>query len=48
MEQKTLSNNKTEDIYQRILTKFDKISDGLDEQSRLLKQIEVQIKENNK
>jgi len=48
MEQKSLTNKKTEDIYQRISTKFDKISDGLDEQSRLLKQIEVQIKENNK
>ena len=48
MEQKSLTNNKTEDIYQRISTKMDKISDGLDEQSHLLKQIEVQIKENNK
>ena len=48
MEQKSLGNKKTEDIYQRISTKFDKISDGLDEQSRLLKQIEVQMEENNK
>ena len=48
MEQKSLTNKKTEDIYQRISAKFDKISDGLDEQPRLLKQIEVQIKENNK
>ena len=48
MEQKSLTNNKTEDIYQRISTKFDKISDGLDEQSRLLKQIEVQMEEKNK
>jgi len=48
MEQKSLTNNKTEDIYQRISTKMDKISDGLGEQSRLLKQIKVQTKENNK
>ena len=48
MEQKSLTNNKTEDIYQRISTKFDKISAGLDEQSCLLKQIEVQMEENNK
>ncbi|KAG2564093.1 uncharacterized protein LOC120645247 isoform X1 [Panicum virgatum] len=48
IEQKSLTNKKTEDIYQRISTKFDKISAGLDEQSRLLKQIEVQMEENNK
>jgi len=48
MEQKSLTNNKTEDIYQRISTKFDKISAGLDEQSRFLKQIEVQMEEKNK
>ncbi|XP_039777978.1 uncharacterized protein LOC120645247 isoform X2 [Panicum virgatum] len=41
IEQKSLTNKKTEDIYQRISTKFDKISAGLDEQSRLLKQIEA-------
>jgi len=48
MEQKSLTNKKTEDFYQRISTKFEKNLAGLDEQSRLLKQIEVQMEENNK
>ena len=42
MEQKSLTNKKTEDFYQRISTKFEKILAGLDEQ------IEVQMEENNK
>lgn len=45
---KSRVNEKKEDIYERILKKIDKISNGLDERSRLLKQLEVQIKENNK
>ncbi|CAO2142250.1 unnamed protein product, partial [Urochloa humidicola] len=48
MEPKSHINEKKEDIYQRLSTKIDKISDGLDEQARLLKQLEVQIQENNK
>ncbi|CAO2149532.1 unnamed protein product [Urochloa humidicola] len=48
MEQKSHINEKKEDIYQRLSTKIDKISDGLDEHARLLKQLEVQIQENNK
>lgn len=45
---KSRVNEKKEDIYERILKKIDKISNGLDEHSRLLKQLEVQIKENDK
>ena len=48
MEQKSHVNETTGDIYKRLLMKIDKISDGLDEHSRLLKQLEVQIEENNK
>uniref|UniRef100_A0A0A9D5D4 Uncharacterized protein n=1 Tax=Arundo donax TaxID=35708 RepID=A0A0A9D5D4_ARUDO len=40
--------NEKEDIYQRLSTKIDKISDGLDEHTRLLKELEVQINNNNK
>ncbi|CAL4895609.1 unnamed protein product [Urochloa decumbens] len=47
-EQKNRVNEKKDDIYQRLSTKIDKISDGYDEHMRLLKQLEVQIKENNK
>ena len=48
MEPKRHVNEKKEDIYQRLSTKVDKILDGLDEHSRLLKELEVQIKNNNK
>jgi len=37
-----------ENIYKRLLMKIDKISDGLDEHSRLLKQLEAELNENNK
>ena len=37
-----------ENIYKRLLMKVDKISEGLDEHSRLLKELEAEIKENNK
>ncbi|CAL4991891.1 unnamed protein product [Urochloa decumbens] len=48
MEQKSHMNEKKEDIYQRLSTKIDMISAGVDEQARFLKQLEAQIKENNK
>ena len=48
MEQKSRVNETTGDIYKRLLMKIDKISDGLDEHSRLLKQLEVLIEKNNK
>jgi hypothetical protein len=48
MEQKGHMNQKKENISQRISTKLDKLSDGFAENSRLLKQIEAQIRENNK
>jgi hypothetical protein len=48
MEQKSRVNETTGDICKRLLMKIDKISDGLDEHSRLLKQLEVQLEENNK
>jgi hypothetical protein len=48
MEQKRHANETTGDIYKRLLMKIDKISDDLDEHSRLLKQLEVQLEENNK
>ena len=37
-----------ENIYKRLLMKVDKISEGLDEHSCLLKELEADIKENNK
>jgi hypothetical protein len=53
MEQKSNVNEKPEliypeNIYKRLLMKVDKISEGLDERSRLLKELEAEIKENNK
>ncbi|XP_066338776.1 uncharacterized protein [Miscanthus floridulus] len=53
MEQKSHVNEKPENIYpeniyKRLLMKVDKISEGLDEHSRLLKELEAEIKENNK
>jgi len=48
MEQKSRVNETMGDIYKRLLMKIDKISDGLDEHSRLLKQLEVLIEKNNK
>ena len=48
MEQKSHVNETTGDIYKRLLMKIDKISDGLDEHSRLLKQLEAELNENNK
>lgn len=47
MEQKDRV-NEDEDFYQRLSRKVDMISDGVEEQSRLLKQLEAQIKEKNK
>ncbi|OEL35229.1 hypothetical protein BAE44_0003752, partial [Dichanthelium oligosanthes] len=47
-EQKGRTNGKNEEFYRRLSTKIDKISDGLDEHSRLLKQLKDQMKENNK
>ncbi|CAL4990515.1 unnamed protein product [Urochloa decumbens] len=44
--QKSHTNDKKDDIYERLSTKADKILDGLDEQKRLLKQVEDQMKEN--
>ncbi|CAL4982685.1 unnamed protein product [Urochloa decumbens] len=46
--QKSRNNEKKDDIYERLSTKADKILDGLDEQKRLLKQVEDQMKENKK
>ena len=48
MEQKSRVNETMGDIYKRLLMKIDKISDGLDEHSRLLKQLEAELNENNK
>ncbi|CAL4986933.1 unnamed protein product [Urochloa decumbens] len=48
MEQNGHMNEKKEDIYQRLSTKIDKISDGLDEHERFLKLLYFQIQENNK
>ncbi|CAL4983596.1 unnamed protein product [Urochloa decumbens] len=48
MEQKSQMSEKKEDIYQRLSTKIDMISAGVDEQARFLKQLEAQIQENNK
>ncbi|CAM0153073.1 unnamed protein product [Urochloa decumbens] len=48
MEQNSHMNEKKEDIYQRLSTKIDKISDGLDEHERFLKLLHFQIQENNK
>ena len=45
MEQKSHVSGK-EDVYERLLMKIDKVSEGLDEHYRLLKQLEVQMKEN--
>jgi len=45
MEQKSRISGK-EDVYERLLMKIDKVSEGLDEHHRLLKQLEVQMKEN--
>lgn len=45
MEQKSHVNEKRE-IYERLLVKVDKINDALDEHKRLLKELEVEIKEN--
>ncbi|XP_062194042.1 uncharacterized protein LOC133897353 isoform X2 [Phragmites australis] len=41
MEPKRHVNEKKEDIYQRLSTQVDKILDGLDEHSRLLKELEA-------
>ena len=48
MEQKSHVYENPENIYKRLLMKVDKISEGLDEHSRLLKELEAEIKENNK
>ncbi|KAF8652319.1 hypothetical protein HU200_053976 [Digitaria exilis] len=48
MEQKGHGDEDKEDIYQRLSRKVDMISDGIDEQSRLLKQLKAQIIENKK
>ncbi|EER95010.2 hypothetical protein BDA96_01G428600 [Sorghum bicolor] len=45
MELKSRVSGK-EDVYERLLVKIDKVSEGLDEHLRLLKQLEVQMKEN--
>lgn len=46
MEQKTHVYEKQEDIYKRLFMKVDKISDALDEHSRLLKEFEADIRGN--
>lgn len=47
-EQKRKVQEKTGDIYQRLSMKLDRLSDVMDENSRLLKQVEAQMKENKK
>jgi len=47
-EQKRKVQEKTGDIYQRVSMKLDRLSDVMDRNSRLLKQVEAQLKENNK
>ena len=46
--QKRKVQEKTGDIYQRLSMKLDRLSDVMDENSRLLKQVEAQMKENKK
>ncbi|KAG2580852.1 hypothetical protein PVAP13_6NG371700 [Panicum virgatum] len=45
-EQKDKVHEKTGDMYQRLSMKIDRLSDIMDENSRLLKQVEAQMKEN--
>ncbi|TVU23505.1 hypothetical protein EJB05_25878, partial [Eragrostis curvula] len=48
VERKRHANGKNDDILQRISMKIDKVSDNLDEHSRLLEELEARIKANNK